>query len=146
MLSVGTWINIVDAAKSVVANDIATYEHKLYLNGEMENYQVLQNLHAKLSAHPVIIRNINNEKTRDMLMTFVRTYTNLHKVYNTSPTASFLHFLGVKKKQHAAMPMNLEEFKTVINDKYFNILDAIPAYSNQIATLYNIINFIDEKS
>jgi hypothetical protein len=146
MLSVGKWINIVDAAKSVVANDIATYEHKLYLNGEMENYQVLQNLHAKLSSHPSIIQNIKNENTRDMLMTFVRTYTNLHKVYNTSPTASFLHFLGVKKKQHAAMPMNLEEFKTVINDKYFNILDAIPAYSNQIATLYNIINFIDEKS
>jgi hypothetical protein len=67
-------------------------------------------------------------------------------MYNTSPSPSFLHFLGVKKKQHAAMPMNLEEFKTVINDKYFNILDAIPAYSNQIATLYNIINFIDEKS
>jgi hypothetical protein len=146
LLKVGKWVNILDLAKNTVKLNKEKYEQKVYMYNQRNHFSDFSSVYHKLSRHPSIVTNINNEDTRNMFKTFVSTYSKVSLDSNNYINVGLMSLLGITAKKHVELPMNLIDFKNILNTKYFGLMDAIDVYSSNASVIYKLINFIDEKS
>ena len=144
LLKIGKWINIFDIVKKVVHADKAKYEQDLYRIQSRAKFETVNGIYNKLTRHPQIVSNITNADTRKKFQTFVKSYSELLK--DSSNNVKFLEIFDIKANKHVELDIDPIEFKKMLTEKYFGVLDIGDHYSIVASPVYKIINFIDENS
>jgi len=145
LLKVGKWINIFDIVKKTVLAEKEKHEQKLYLCDARVDFENTAAIYQLLTRHPSLITNLKSEDTRKMFQTFVKVYGDLAK--NDNNSNNFLRLFDIKAKKHADLGIDPKAFKKNLDEKYMGVFDlASDYYSNKLAAVYKLINFIDEKS
>lgn len=148
LIKTGTWINLFDVVKKQLEKDRAKYEQNIYEIELREEYRYFVGMYNRFERNPSIITNINNEDTRKMFQTFMKVYNYLFRIIQVNH--SFLNLFGIKGVKHHDLEIDIEEFKRILDTKYFGLLDLSTEHAyhtgDKTSTIYKIINFIDEKS
>ena len=144
LLKIGKWINIFDIVKKVVHADKAKYEQDLYRIQSRAKFETVNGIYNKLTRHPQIVSNITNADTRKKFQTFVKSYSELLK--DSFNNVKFLEIFDIKANKHVELDIDPIEFKKMLTEKYFGVLDIGDHYSIVASPVYKIINFIDENS
>ena len=143
MLTVGTWINIFDLAEIEAKKKQEEIEHTVYLSGLGDKISSIGNVRRVIST-PSFIKTLENKKTIEMFSGFAKLGTEIQSA--SSSQTILLDLFKFKAKCHKTLPVDLVEFKELLNNKYMRVFDLIDSYSNSLTGVAKIINFIDEKS
>ena len=144
---VGTWVNIMDLVKADYEKNRVDHEDYLYWTANLEEViAFLRPVHNRLTQNPSIIKHISNEKTRQILMDFVKYHTTGSNLISTN-NRNILSLFGFKAKKHKDFGFDFVEFKKVLKEKYMGLFDLCQnSYISDCSIITRIINFIDEKS
>jgi hypothetical protein len=146
LLKTGTWINVFDLVDKHVKANKAVFEDQLYIRQYKDELESLNGLHQKLTWRAAFIKNLTNDKTREMFQAFLTAHSSSSKQVERLHDEDFYTFFKVTPKKHSDLPIDVTEFKRLLKDKYLGVFDIVYEYADDVNAVAKIVNFIDEKS
>jgi hypothetical protein len=140
VLKVGTWINVMDMAKTHVEKHAEKYSHLLYKVQQKSTITLYSRIKDMVSDN--LVTGIKNKETKKMFVDFITHYQEISRL---STNTALLQLFGVKAKKPND-GFDFEQFHKMIVSKYFDMFSCFERYTVKNAVVCNIINFIDEKS
>jgi hypothetical protein len=143
MLTVGTWINILDLAETEAKKVQADIEHDVYISELGDKINTIGNVRRVITT-PSFINKLENKKTAEMFSNFIKLGVSVEKIH--PDRRIILDLFKFKAAARKPLPVDLAVFKDTINNKYLGVFGLIDSYSPNLPSVAKIINFIDEKS